>query len=463
MRMPFAKTLRGVIQLPKTFTASLLFSVFLISSPSSAMNIEKVVSPKGIEAWLVEDHTLPMIAVQFGFHGGSAQDPAGKEGLAFFVSGMMDEGAGDIESQAFQEKLQELAIDMSFESAPDAFTGGIKTLSENKDEAFRLLGLALKAPRMDEDAVDRVRHQILAIIKSNSEDPEAVARETWLANVFDDHPYGRPEKGTEATLGALTPEDLKGYVKDNFARSNLKIAVVGDITAEQLAAALDGIFGDLPENPKLAEVPEAKWEIDGSQLVVPMATPQTVVTFGFPGPKRHDPDFYAAYVLNNIVGGGGFSSRLMEEVREKRGLAYSAYTYLNPLDHAGISMGGVATKNERVRESIEVIKSVFEDIAKNGPTEQELEDAKRYLTGSYALRFSSSTRIASIVLWVQLEDLGMDYIEKRNGLIESVQLEDIKRAASLIDLKDMFITIVGQPDGIEMLGKPAASNSPPRG
>jgi zinc protease len=153
----------------------------------------------------------------------------------------------------------------------------------------------------------------------------------------------------------------------------------------------------------------------------------------------------------------------MEEVREKRGLAYSAYTYLNPLDHAGISMGGVATKNERVRESIEVIKSVFEDIAKNGPTEQELEDAKRYLTGSYALRFSSSTRIASIVLWVQLENLGMDYIEKRNGLIESVQLEDIKRAASLIDLKDMFITIVGQPDGIEMLGKPAASNSPPRG
>jgi zinc protease len=316
---------------------------------------------------------------------------------------------------------------------------------------------------MDEDAVDRVRHQILAIIKSNSEDPESVARETWLANVFEDHPYGRPEKGTEATLGALTPEDLKGYVKDNFARSNLKIAVVGDITAEQLAPALDGIFGDLPENPKLAEVPEAKWQIDGSQLVVPMATPQTVVTFGFPGPKRNDPDFYAAYILNNIVGGGGFSSRLMEEVREKRGLAYSAYTYLNPLDHAGISMGGVATKNERVRESIEVIKSVFEDIAKNGPTEQELEDAKRYLTGSYALRFSSSTQIASIVLWVQLENLGMDYIEKRNGLIESVQLEDIKRAASLIDLKDMFITIVGQPDGIEMLGKPAASNFPPRG
>lgn len=463
MRMPFAKTLRGVMQLPKTVTAGLLLSGFLISSPSYAMNIEKVVSPNGIEAWLVEDHTLPMISLQFGFRGGSAQDPDGKTGLAFFVSGMLDEGAGDLKSQEFQEKLQELAIDFSFESAPDAFTGGLKTLSENKEEAFSLLKLALTSPRMDEDAVDRVRQQIQSIIKANSEDPENVARETFFATVFGDHPYGSPEKGTAATLDAITPEDLKGYVNDIFARSNLKIAVVGDINAEQLAPALDQIFGDLPEKPKLDEISDAKWQADANQVVVPMATPQTVVTFGFPGPRRNDPDFYAAYVLNYIIGGGGFNSRLMEEVREKRGLAYSAYSYLHPLNHAGISIGGVATKNERVRESIEVIKSVYEDIARNGPTEEELKNAKQYLTGSYALRFSSSTRIASIVLWVQIEDLGIDYIEKRNSLIESVQLADVKRAASLIDPKDMFITIVGQPDGIETLGKPAVSDSPPRG
>ncbi len=463
MRLPLSKALRGVMRLPGLFSASLLLSVSLLSSPSLAMNIQKVVSPKGIEAWLVEDHTLPMLSMQFGFHGGSAQDPAGKEGLAYFVSGMLDEGAGDIKSQEFQEKLQELAIDMSFESSADAFTGGIKTLSENRDEAFRFLRLALTSPRMDQDAVDRVRQQIHSIIKANSEDPETVARQTWFANVFKDHAYGNPEKGTEASLDAITPVDLNGYVDNTFARSNLKIAVVGDINAEQLAPALDTIFGDLPENPKLAEIPEANWKIAGSQIVVPMATPQTVVTFGFPGPLRHDPDFYATYVLNYIVGGGGFSSRLMEEVREKRGLAYSAYSYLNPLEHAGVCLGGVATKNERARESIEVVKSVLEDIAKNGPTEEELEDAKRYLTGSYALRFSSSMRVASIVLWVQLEDLGIDYIEKRNGLIESVQLADVKKAASLIDPKDMFITIVGQPDGIETSDKPAVSNSPPRG
>lgn len=463
MHMPLLKALRGVMRVSKIFSVSLLLSVFLLSSPGSAMNIEKVVSPNGIEAWLVEDHTLPMLSIQFGFHGGSAQDPAGKQGLAYFVSGMLDEGAGDIKSQEFQEKLQELAIDISFDSSADAFTGGMKTLSKNKDEAFRLLKLALTSPRMDQDAVDRVSQQIQSIIKANSEDPETIARQTWFANVFEDHPYGTPAKGTEETINAITPEDLKGYVNDIFARSTLKIAVVGDINAEQLAPVLDEIFGDLSEKPKLAEIAEAKWHAKEGQVIVPMATPQTVVSFGYPGPLRKDPDFYASYVLNYILGGGGFSSRLVEEVREKRGLAYSVYSYLNPLDHAGISLGGVATKNERALEAIEVIKSVLEDIAKNGPSEEELEDAKRYLTGSYALRFSSSVRIASIVLWVQLEDLGIDYIEKRNGLIESVQLDDVKRAASLIDLNDLFITIVGQPDGMETSGKPAVSDPPPRG
>lgn len=463
MRMSFSRAFQGVRRLPGYAAASLLLSVFTFSSPGYAMNIEKVVSPNGIEAWLVEDHTLPMISMQFGFHGGSAQDPEGKEGLAYFVSGTLDEGAGDIKSQEFQEKLQELAIDMSFDSAPDAFTGGIKTLSENKDEAFSLLRLALTSPRMDEDAVERVRQQIKSIIRANNENPESVARDVWFATVFEKHPYGRPDKGSNASIDAITPEDLRTFVKEKFARSNLKIAVVGDINAEQLAPALDRIFGDLPAEPKLLEVADAEWKLETNQVVVPMATPQTVVNFGFPGQRRHDPDFYPAYVLNYIIGGGGFNSRLMEEVREKRGLAYSAYSYLNPLDHAGMCIGGVATKNERVRESIEVIKSVFKDIAENGPTEEELQNAKQYLTGSYALRFSSSTRIASIVLWVQLEDLGIDYIDKRNGLIESVKLDDVKRAASLIDLDDMFITIVGQPDGIETLGEPEVTDTPPRG
>ncbi len=439
----------------------LLFS-FTVSA--NAMKIQKVVSPKGVTAWLVEDHTLPLMAMQFGFRGGSAQDPEGKDGLAYFVSGMMDEGAGDIPSEAFQERLQDLAIEMSFDASRDMTTGGMKTLTKNRDEAFRLLKLALTAPRMDTDAVERVREQIFSIIKMDSEDPDNVASNAWFNQVFTGHPYGSRTKGQLETVRAITNDDLKSYVKRNFARDNLYVAVVGDISAADLATGLDKVFADLPEKAELRTVPEVTWNMDPREILIPMATPQTVVNFGFPGPKRDDKDFIPAYILNYIVGGGGFASKLMEEVREKRGLAYSVYTYLYPLDHAGIALGGVATENERVGESIKVIKEVLARIAQDGPTAEELENAKQYLTGSYALRFSSSSKIANILLWTQAEDLGIDYIDKRNSLIEAVTLDDVKRVAKFMKPDELVMTIVGQPSGMKPAeNKPPVTAAPPRG
>jgi zinc protease len=421
------------------------------SVPAQAMNIQKVVSSKGIEAWLVEDHTLPIIAMQFGFPGGAAQDPAGKEGTAYFVSGMMDEGAGDIKSAEFQERIEALAIDFSFEASRDAFTGGLKTLTKNKDEAFRLMRLALTEPRMDQDAVDRVREQITSSIKMDNEDPEKIASAAWFKLVFDGHPYANPLKGTQASVASLTPDDLKDFVKNAFAREGLKISVVGDISASDLSKALDQVFGDLPEKAHLAAVPEAEWRVksQATSQVIPLAVPQSVVTFGQPGLKRKHPDFMAAYILNYIIGGGGFSSTLMQEVREKRGLAYSVYTYLYPLDRAAIFLGGVATKNEAVSQSIGVIRDELNRIASNGPTAEELDNAKRYLTGSYALRFDSSVKIANTLLWIQIEDLGMEYIDQRNAQVDAVTLDDVKRvAAQLIQPGNLIITVVGQPVGL---------------
>ncbi len=431
----------------------LLAALFIVVStcltaPAHAMQIQKVVSPLGIEAWLVEDHTLPLIATQFGFDGGSAQDPAGKEGLAYFVSGMLDEGAGDLDSQAFQEKLEGLAIEMTFDATRDVMTGGLKTLTKHKDEAFRLLRLALSEPRMDPDAIERVREQIFAAITTENEDPERVAANAFFAQVFAGHPYGTPTKGTLELARTLTQADLKGYAKRNFARGNLHVAVVGDITAAELASALDVMFGALPEKAVLAEVPEAAWHPQTASQIIPMNVPQSVVTFGQPGLKRKDADFIPAYILNYIIGGGGFASTLMSEVREKRGLAYSVYTYLYPLEHAGIILGGVATRNDAVKELIDVIKQELGRIAVSGPTAEELENAKRYLTGSYALRFSSSAKIADILLWLQIEGLGTDYIEKRNETIEAVTLDDIKRVAKLFRPDDLVLTVVGQPEGM---------------
>ena len=429
----------------------------LLTPPADAMQIQKVVSPKGIVAWLVEEHTLPLLAIQFGFEGGSAQDPAGKEGLAFFTSGMLDEGAGDIDSQAFQEKLEDLAIEISFDASRDVMAGGLKTLTKNKDEAFRLLRLVLTEPRMDPDAVERIREQIFSAIKMENEDPERIAANAWFAQVFAGHPYGTPAKGGLESARSIGQADLKGFVKRNFARDNLHVAVVGAISAAELAAALDGIFGGLPEKADLTAIPEAPWRPKTPSQVIPLNVPQSVVTFGQPSLKRKDEDFIPAYILNYIIGGGGFSSTLMSEVREKRGLAYSVYTYLYPLQRAGMMLGGVATRNEAVKESIDVIKQELGRMAADGPTTEELENAKRYLTGSYALRFSSSAKIADILLWLQIEGLGIDYIDKRNQLIEAVTLADIKRVSKLIKPEDLVITIVGQPEGL----LPPGERTPP--
>lgn len=425
---------------------------FLIA-PAHAMQIQKVVSPKGIDAWLVEEHTLPLLAIQFGFEGGSAQDPAGKDGLAYFTSGMLDEGAGEIDSQAFQEKLEDLAIEMSFDATRDVMTGGLKTLTKNKDEAFHLLRLALTEPRMDPDAIERVREQIFASIKTENEDPEHVAGNAFFAQVFAGHPYGAPTKGSLDAARSINQADLKGYVKRNFARDNLHVAVVGDISAPELASALDAIFGGLPEKADLTPVPEAVWHPTTPSQVIPMNVPQSVVSFGQPGPKRKDKDFIAAYILNYIIGGGGFASTLMSEVREKRGLAYSVYTYLYPLQRAGMILGGVATKNDAVKESIDVIKQELARIAATGPTPEELDNAKRYLTGSYALRFSSSPKIADILLWLQIEGLGIDYIDKRDQMIDAVTMDDVKRVSKLLKPDDLVITIVGQPEGLLPAGE----------
>ncbi|MGH6865819.1 MAG: M16 family metallopeptidase [Methyloceanibacter sp.] len=421
----------------------------LVSSAAAAsesMNIQRVTSPGGIEAWLVESHVNPLISMRFAFAGGASQDERGKEGLAYFVSSTMDEGAGDLDSTAFQEREEDLALRMEFDASRDVMLGNVQTLTANKDEVFDLVGLALSKPRFDDDAVERVRGQILAGLKFDEHDPGAVASVAWDRLAFHDHPYGRPVKGTKASIASMTADDLHNYAKRNFARDKLLISVIGDINAEDLGKALDKIFGALPATSELQPVADAPPPLGPAHELIVMDVPQSVVQFGHRGVSRKDPDFLPAYLLNYIIGGGGFSSRLMEEVREKRGLAYSVYSNLYPYQYGSAFIGNVATKNEAVNQSLDVIKAELERIAKEGPSQAELDSAKSYQTGAYALRFESSSSIANQLLWIQIEDLGIDYVHKRNDLVEAVTLEDIKRVAGRLLATDRLITtIVGKP------------------
>jgi zinc protease len=394
----------------------------------------------------VENHANPLIAMRFAFRGGAAQDPRAKEGLAYFISAMMDEGAGPLDAIAFQEREQALAMRMDFDASRDVMLGSLQTLTANKDEVFDLLRLALTEPRFDQDAVERVRAQILAGLKFDENDPGTVASLAWDRLAFNDHPYGRPIKGTMASIGIIAPGDLKYYTDRVFARDKLLISVVGDIDAATLGKALDFVFGGLPARSTLEPVADANPPFGPTREIIEMNVPQSVAQFGHRGIARKDHDFMPAYVLNYIIGGGGFASRLMEEVREKRGLAYSVYSNLYPYQHGAVFVGNVATKNEALGQSLEVIESELKRLAEQGPTAEELDSAKSYLTGAYALRFESSSSIANQLLWIQIEDLGLDYVNQRNALIEAVTLDDISGVAKrLIEADRLITTIVGKP------------------
>jgi zinc protease len=434
-------------------------AALILSSAQAAevdgMKIERVVSPGGIEAWLVESHANPLIAIRFAFRGGATQDDDGKDGLAYFVSAMMDEGAGELSSIAFQERAQELAMRMDFDAGRDVMLGNVQTLTANKDEIFDLVRLAMTKPRFDEDAVERVRAQILAGLKFDENDPETVASLAWDRLAFQNHPYGRPIKGTIQSISNIRRDDLKTYVRRVFARDKLVISVVGDIDAETLGKALDHLFGDLPLHSELAPVADANPPLGPTREIIEMDVPQSVAQFGHRGIARKDDDFIPAYVLNYIIGGGGFSSRLMEEVREKRGLAYSVHSNLYPYQHGAVFVGNVATKNEAVGQSLEVIEGELKRLAEQGPTAGELENAKSYLTGAYALRFEPSSSIANQLLWIQIEDLGIDYVNRRNKLVEAVTLDDIRRVAKrLIEADRLITTIVGKPVTAKTDGAP---------
>jgi len=428
----------------------LLVALILAPLPARAIDIQSVTSPGGITAWLIEDHSNPLISLSLGFKGGSAGDPQGKEGLATFMSGLMDEGAGDIVSKDFQKQLADHGIDYAFDASLDSFTGGLRFLTEDKDLAFNLLGLALAKPRLDPEPVTRMRGQFVSMAADAARDPESLAGEGLNRLLFPGHPYARRSDGTPQSLQAITVDDLKGFVADNFTRDRLYIAVVGDITADQLKPLLDSTFAGLPAKSAAPAVPEAKVDGAGGLAVIEKDLPQTILLFGAPGIKREDPDFFPAYLANYTLGGGGFSSRLMGEVREKRGLAYGIDTDLVTLDHAGVIMGGAQTVSAKAAQVIDLTRAEWTKFETDGPTQEELDAAKTYLLGTYAQNFATTQSAARTLLGIQMEHLGIDYPSRRETEINAVTLDRAKAAAKrLFDPAKLVILAVGNPPGVK--------------
>ncbi|CAM1635384.1 N-terminal [Bartonella apis] len=426
---------------------SLILSFGLGGSLANALNIENVTSKKGITGWLVEDNTVPVVSIQFSIGGGTTQDPEGKEGLANLMTGLFDEGAGDLDSQAFQSRLDELGAEMAFSVTRDRMRGNMKMLAEKRDEALNLLALAVQKPRFDDEAIDRIREQLVAELKASEKDPKTIAQNRLLTLIYGKHPYARRGEGTPETLATINRDDLVKAHHAMFARDNIHIGIVGPVSANEAATIIDKIFGALPEKAELKKIEEAKLNL-GGMANVNYDLPQTSLMLVYPGVKRNDPDFFAAYLMNYVLGGPGLTSRLFSEVREKRGLAYTVGSSLMLYDHSATLAVSTGTRSSEAQKSLSTIRSEVKKMADEGVSEQELDEAKSYVIGSYAVQnMGSSSDIAATLVSLQDENLPIDYIEKRRALIEAVTRDQVKAVAEKLLRPEPALLIIGPSKG----------------
>ena len=426
----------------------LIAALVALSAPASATKIDRVVSPGGIEFWFVRDATVPLVSIEFAFRGGSAQEPEDKGGLASMTVSTLDEGAGDLDGTAFHARLERKAIELQIRASREYVRGTLRTLKENQDEAFELLRLALNEPRFDASAVERMRAQTMVSLQRQSTNPNSIANRNWWASAFPNHPYGRPTSGTLESVPRITADDMRDYARRVFARDNLKLGVVGDVDPEIAGRLIDRAFGKLPAKAQLKPILGIKLQGLGGRTVVDLNVPQAVMTFGGVGIPRNDPDFMAAYIVNHILGGGSFSSRLYREVREVRGLAYGVNTSLMWLEGASALIGGTATRADATAETLEVVEAEFHRMATEGPTDDELAKAKAYLKGSFALNLDTSSKIASQLVQMQIDNLGIDYIDRRSAMIDAVTPADARRVAKRLLDSGLLVTVVGRPKGV---------------
>jgi zinc protease len=416
----------------------------MLPVPSHASaGIQHLISPGGIEAWFVQDATVPLVAMEFAMDGGAAQDPGGKAGVGNMVAGLIDEGSGDLDSRAFHEHLDRRAIELGFSVTRDYFRGSLRMLKDNEDEAFDLLRTSLTSPHFDSADVERIRTQIISGLKRETSSPGSLASRKFLQTAYGGHPYGRPAGGTLESVPNITIADMKDYVGRVLTREHLKIAVVGDIDAASLVALLDRTFGGLPAKSNLVPVPDIEASKPPQREFIALDVPQTVVTFGGPGIRRSDPDFMPAFVVNHILGGGS-GSRLYREVREKRGLAYSISESLLWMDHSALFVGTTGTRADRAGETVDALTREIRRMAESGPTQQELDEAKSYLKGSRMLSLDTSSKLASALLQYQLDRLTIDYLERRNAIVDAVTIDDAKRAARRLWGDGLLTVIVGR-------------------
>lgn len=410
--------------------------------------VQVIRSPGGIEAWLVSDSTVPMITLRAYWRGGAAIEPAGQIGVTGVMADMLTEGAGDMDANAFKERLQDLNISLGFGAGWDGVAMSLTTLSENRDAAFEMARLALMAPRYDAAPLERMKRQIVVGLRTRETNPNYIANLALDQALYSNHPYAR--RSTLETTSAIDVAALRRVQSQLLTRERMQITIVGDVDAATAGALLDRTFAALPQTgAALPQVDAAAYAAPTPLIVRALPQPQSLVLFAAPGIQDEDPDWIPLAVANYIVGGGGFSSRLMDQVREQRGLVYGIGTGPSVRDYSELIRGSAQTENGDVAQAIEVTRAELRRIYEQGATQAEVNDAITYLTGSFALDLDSNQKIANVIHGYQAASRDVEYVNVRNDRIRAVTLDDVNRVIRRLYNPDAFtFVVVGQPEGL---------------
>jgi zinc protease len=412
------------------------------------VNVEAIQSPAGIEAWLVSDSTVPMIVLRAFWRGGSAIEPENLTGVTGVMTDMLTEGSGTLNANAFKERLQDLNMSVGFGASWDGVGMTLTTLSENRDAATEIARLALNEPRFDAEPLARIKRQMLVGIRTRETNPSYIANLAMDQALYPDHPYAR--RTTRESIEAINRAAMEERRTALFNRATLQITIVGDINAADAGRMVDAIFGALPQGARPPEPADVTLAPATPLIVRTLPQPQSLVLFAGPGIQDEDSDWIPLAVANYILGGGGFSSRLMDQVREQRGLVYGIGTGPSLREHSAVIRGSAQTENGDVKEAIEVTRAEMARLYADGATQAEVNDAITYLTGSFALDLDSNAKISSAVHGYQASGRDIDYINRRNDLIRAVTLADVNRVIRrLFDPDDYTFVVVGQPEGLE--------------
>jgi zinc protease len=419
-----------------------------MSAPSGFSIPIQVIPFAGGSAWLVEDHSLPIVSLSWSWAGGASLDPAGEEGAIAQAASLLTEGAGSLDSIAFADALRDQAINLGFGAGRDQFEGSLRALTDALPDAVRLATLAMTRPRFDASAVERVRARALAAERRALETPRGQANRSFWAAAFPGHPAGRPSSGTAASLASLTVAQMQSALARQMRRDGLLVAASGAIKPAALAALLAELFSGLPAGAPPAAPALPAFTRFGQQ-VVQVAAPQSTAMFGQQGLPTTDPDWEAAQVMLRVLGGGGFSSRLMQAVREERGLAYGISAGLDLMFRQGILVGAVSSENARMAETLAVTRAEWRRMAEAGPTDEELADAVAYLTGALPLQFVDSRRISDGLLTLRQNDRPPEWLAGRPARLAALKRDQLAKVAGrLLRADDLSVVIAGEPVGL---------------